>query len=235
MRRQRHADDGLVERAEQQPEQDRAQDLELRAWAQPERGVLRDRGRLDAFSGERFHGTSFVALVDAGLVSSPRRRSGAGGSGSTRPRRRAPAGACAVRRGRSVARMRGCGPGRRACGPASMLSVSESARRPAAAGRTRTTRRSPGTRTRSIRPCSSIRSMIPVAFDSETPSSSASRLIGHLAMVLEQPQDVHLAHAHVALDEAAHGGAAQLADPATDFCQDGVDVGGLVGWLAGAR
>ena len=111
-------------------------------------------------------------------------------------------------------------------------SVSERARRPASAGRTRTTRRSSGTRTRSMSPCSSIRSMIPVAFDSETPSSSASRLIGHLAVMLEQPQDVHLAHAHVALDQPAHRGAAELADPATDFCQDGLDVGGFVRGLS---
>jgi hypothetical protein len=56
--------------------------------------------------------------------------------------------------------------------------------------------------------------------------------------VLEQPQDVHVAEAHVALDKPAHGGAAQLANPAADFCQDGLDCGrrpriggGFAGWV----
>ena len=56
----------------------------------------------------------------------------------------------------------------------------------------------------------------------------------HRAVVLEQPQDVELAHAHMALDELAHGVAAQLADPAVDFCQDGFDRRGP-GLRAGAR
>ena len=68
--------------------------------------------------------------------------------------------------------------------------------------------------------------MIPVAFESETSEELGEPAHRHLAVVLEQPQDVHLAHAHVALDEPAHRGAAQLADPAADFCQDGFDVGG---------
>jgi hypothetical protein len=42
-------------------------------------------------------------------------------------------------------------------------------------------------------------------------------------MVLEQPQDMELAHADVALDEAPHGVAAELTDPAADFCQDGLN------------
>ena len=45
----------------------------------------------------------------------------------------------------------------------------------------------------------------------------------HGAVVLQQPQDVHVAEAHVALDQPAHRGAAQLADPTADFCQDGLD------------
>jgi len=42
-------------------------------------------------------------------------------------------------------------------------------------------------------------------------------------VMLQQPQDVHVAEAHVALDQTAHRGAAELADPAADFCQDGLD------------
>ena len=94
----------------------------------------------------------------------------------TRPRPRALGGGCAGRRGRSVARRsRG---GRAPPHAVALASASVSrAGRPRLPGRTRTTRRSSGTRTRSTKPCSSIRSMSPVAFDIETSSSSASRLI----------------------------------------------------------
>ncbi len=56
--------------------------------------------------------------------------------------------------------------------------------------------------------------------DAEELGEAAHR---HRTVVLEEPQDVELAHADLALDEAAHRGAAELADPAADFCQDGVD------------
>jgi hypothetical protein len=52
--------------------------------------------------------------------------------------------------------------------------------------------------------------------------------------MLEQPQDMELPHAHVALDELAHGVAAELPDPAADFCQDGLDRRGP-GLPGGAR
>ena len=80
--------------------------------------------------------------------------------------------------------------------------------------------------------------MIPVAFESETPDELGEPAHRHRAVVLEQPQDMQLAHAHVALDEPAHRVAAQLSDPAADFCQDGLDrrrVGrGAAGWLGGS-
>jgi hypothetical protein len=50
--------------------------------------------------------------------------------------------------------------------------------RPAAVDRTRTMRRSSGTRTRSTRPFSSMRSMIPVVLDIEASRISARRPIG---------------------------------------------------------
>jgi hypothetical protein len=50
----------------------------------------------------------------------------------------------------------------------------------------------------------------------------------HRPVVLEQPQDVHLRHADVALDELAHRRALELADPPIDFCQDGVDRRGCI-------
>jgi hypothetical protein len=60
----------------------------------------------------------------------------------------------------------------------------------------------------------------------------------HRAVVLEQPQDMQLAHAHVALDEAAHRVAAQLTNPRPDFCQDGLGgrpVGLVVRGVGGIR
>ena len=57
---------------------------------------------------------------------------------------------------------------------------------------TRTTRRSPGSRRRSTRPRSSIRSTIPVALATDTSRASASRLIGQRALGLEDRQDVEV-------------------------------------------
>ena len=62
--------------------------------------------------------------------------------------------------------------------PLAGASTSSSIWRRPAVIRTRTTRRSLGTRIRSTNPRSSIRSTSPVAADSETSSISASRLIG---------------------------------------------------------
>ena len=75
-----------------------------------------------------------------------------------------------------------------------------------------------GTLIRSTKPRSSTRSMSPVAAESDTSSISASRLIGDLAVTLEEMHDVQLGHADAETDES-------LAADALEFSERGAQVG----------
>ena len=64
--------------------------------------------------------------------------------------------------------------------------------------------------------------MIPVALLNETSRSSASRLIEQVAVMLEQPHDVHVGHAHAGLHQPARAGAAESRDHVVEARDDPV-------------
>ena len=208
-RGQRRTDDRLVEGAQEQPEHDREEDLQLLPGSAAR---ARDRRRGSARSRSarrgRIPSDARPFLRVSRCVGCGRGRRGSRARTRRRPRR-------GCRRGprpRDRAGPASSWP-RIACSRSCFsASVSSRVRMPFGPIRTRTTRRSSGTRTRSTSPRSSIRSMIPVALLNETSRSSASRLIGRSPWCCEQPQDVHVGHADAGLDQPARAGAAESRD-----------------------
>ncbi len=86
----------------------------------------------------------------------------------------------------------------------------EHLRRRSGVNRTRTTRRSSGTRVRSRKPRSSIRSTRPVALDSDTFEDVGEPAHRHLAAPVERVQDVELRHADAVPEEPFAHGALEL-------------------------
>ena len=89
--------------------------------------------------------------------------------------------------------------------------------------RTRTTRRSSGTRTRSTRPRSAIRSMSPVALDSETSRRSAIRLIDVSPWRDSRPMTWKWVMLTPALTSRSRARAAKFAHRDMEFVHDAFD------------
>ena len=148
-RRQGRTDDRLVERAQEQAEHDREEDLHLRALAQTKRWIFGERRVWSPARPEKLPRvlSPFLRWAGDGVWSWPCERSGPN-SATTAPRRSSRAvgdarSSCAARRDRPrIDCSRSC----------LSASVSSRAASPPATTRTRTTRRSSGTRTRSTRP-----------------------------------------------------------------------------------